>query len=154
YVVQNATGWAAVNGGNVFSSTTSNSISGNASGNTAPPSLTPAPAPAPTPTPPPSPTYVARNIVSDFGATCNGSTDDSAAFAAFNAWATTQALQVQLTIPFGATCTFLTNTGSNWTNGIKNLLVIGYGATITNKGSSTVIFNFGTGGVCHRGLTD
>src|SRR5262249_39722203 len=134
YVVQNATGWTTVNGGHVFSSSASNSISGNTAGNTAPLS---SPTPTPTPTPAPSPTFVAKNIVTDFGAACNGVTDDASAFVAFNSWARTQTLQVHLTIPSGSVCTFLTGQAFWWAAGIKNLLVIGYGATLTNNNQPT-----------------
>ena len=78
---------------------TNNSIGGNIAANSAPP-------PSPSSSPSPSQFYTAKNIVTDFGARCDGSSDNSAAFAAFNTWAVVQTLPIVLTIPNGATCTF------------------------------------------------
>lgn len=80
-------------------------------------------------------------------ATCDGVADDSAAFAAFNTWALTwQASysgQVGLLIPGGGSCLFLSDTGSRFASGIRNLLVLGYGATLASSGVS---FFLGGGG--------
>jgi hypothetical protein len=99
----------------------------------------------PTPSSPsPSPAFVAKNIVSDFGARCDGSADDSRAFAAFNTWARTQTVPVQLRIPSGSICSFRTTTAQWWAKGIKNLLVLGHGATISNDGGG---FFLGASGI-------
>jgi hypothetical protein len=124
-VTGNRTAWQATNGGQVTSAS-QNSFGGNTSGDMPPP-----------PASPPPPTVVARNIVTDFGARCDGLADDGRAFTAFNTWAQSQTLSVQLTIPSGRTCSFLSSEGGDWTKGIKNLLVIGYGASLTN-GNRTV----------------
>ncbi|MBK3665339.1 hypothetical protein JJE66_29420 [Bradyrhizobium diazoefficiens] len=79
----------------------------------------------------------------DFHAICDGKTDAAPAFAAFNKWAVTQTALVQLTIPSGSVCAFTTNAGLWWAKGIKNLLVVGYGATITNNGASNPAFFLG-----------
>lgn len=79
---------------------------------------------------------VSKDIVKDFHAICDGKTDAAPAFAAFNKWAVTQTAMVQLTIPSGSVCAFTSYLGQWWTKGIKNLLVIGYGATLTNNGGS------------------
>lgn len=61
-------------------------------------------------------------------AACNGS-DDSAAFLSFNTWAKARnPARVQLNITSG-NCV----TGVGWVNGIKSLVVVGYGATISNS---------------------
>jgi len=75
----NGTAWLAANGGQVISSS-NNSFGGNTSGDTAPP----------TALPPPAPATVARNIVTDFGAKCDGVANDNAAFTAFNTWGRAQ----------------------------------------------------------------
>jgi hypothetical protein len=134
----NSAGWAVSNGGQVTSSS-NNSIVGNAGGDVAPPTTTP-------PTPPPPPVMVAKNIVTDFGAVCNGVIDDSPAFAAFNSWAQDQTLLVQLTIPAGKTCSFLGGAGESgrhWVRGIKKLVVLGYGATITTQNRNVLEFTLG-----------
>jgi hypothetical protein len=107
-------------------------------------------APPPTaPEPAPAQTTTAKNIVTDFGAKCNGVGNDNAAFTAFNTWARTQTLPITLTIPSGSVCMFSTTTGAsgNWfAKGIKNLLVIGYGATISdNNGDGNGVFLGGIG---------
>ena len=71
-----------------------------------------------------SPSFVAKDIVSDFGAKCDGKADDTRAFAAFNKWARAQTLQVQLTIPAGSKCEILSASGGWWAEGIPNLLVL------------------------------
>jgi hypothetical protein len=135
-VTGNGTGWIAANGGQVISAS-DNPIGGNTAGNTAPPT-----APAP-----PPPTVIAKNIVTDFGARCDGVADDAPAFAAFNTWAKAQTTQVQLTIPSGGVCAFLTSIGARWTKDIKDLVVQGYGSTLTDNGTGA---GFHLGGI---GLT-
>jgi hypothetical protein len=98
-----------------------NSIGGNIAANSAPPTS-------------PSPSFVAKNFVSDFGAKCNGVSDDTPAFMRFNSWARAQTLPTNLTIPPGSACQFLSP--SPFAAGIKNLVVSGYGASFqTNQGS-------------------
>jgi hypothetical protein len=79
--------------------------------------------------PTPAPTSLAKNIVTDFGATCNGVVNDSRAFMSFNSWARRQTLPITLTIPSGSVCNFLSNPNT-FAVGIKNLVVSGYGATL------------------------
>ncbi len=76
------------------------------------------------------------NIVDDFGATCNGSVDDAAAFAAFNtaalAWQAGHPSDgIELDIPVNAICEFKSLAGNNFANGIKKLMVDGLGAGAT-----------------------
>jgi hypothetical protein len=138
-VTGNRTAWQTANGGQVTSAS-QNSFGGNASGDTAPP-----------PASLPPPTFIAKNIMTDFGATCNGVADDALAFATFNAWAQVQTLPVQLTIPSGHVCTVLSfgpnDAAAWWVKGIKNLVVIGYGATITNNNRTDVGFTLGGRGL-------
>ena len=117
-VTGNATGWLAQNGGQVLNSTT-NSISGNTTGDTAPPTSSA-----------PAPTTIAKNIVTDFGATCNGVADDTPKFMSFNSWAKVQSLPITLTIPSGSVCNFA-STPATFALGVKNLVVSGYGANFT-----------------------
>jgi len=125
-VTGNGTGWLVANGGQVLSSS-NNPIAGNTSGITATPT-------AAASTPPPTPTTIGKNIVTDFGAKCNGVTDDGPAFARFNTWARRQTLPVVLIIPTGLTCTFKTwGAGSWFAKGIKKLTVSGYGATLSDN---------------------
>jgi hypothetical protein len=141
-VTGNSSGWIATNGGQVSSSGANNSIGGNAAGNAAPPN----------PSAPPGP-MVVKNIVTDFGAKCNGAGNDNAAFTAFNSWAKTwqasNSGQIQLNIPSGAVCMFTNSnqTMGNWfARGIKNLLVVGYGATLSdNNGNGNGFFLGGFG---------
>jgi hypothetical protein len=121
----------AQNTGQLISSAT-NSIVDNSIGSTAPPTLVASSATS----------TVTKNIISDFDAICNGTADDSAAFASFNNWALANQssyTQVKLYIPSGAHCVIASNAkvGSSssihFTFGIKNLLVSGYGATLTGK---------------------
>ena len=140
-VTANRTGWLTSNGGQLYSSS-NNSIGGNSAGNTAPPT-----GPTTTPQPPP-PTTLAKNIVTDFGAKCDGVANDNAAFTAFNTWGRAQTLQITLTIPSGSVCTFSsTGVSGNWfARGIKKLVVSGYGATISdNAGSGNGFFLGGIG---------
>jgi hypothetical protein len=90
---------------------------------------------------------IEKNIVTDFGAKCDGVADDARAFAAFNVWAKAQTQLVQLTIPSGSICSFLTGAAQWWAKGIKQLLVIGYGATITNHNRSAPGFFLGGRGL-------
>lgn len=92
-------------------------------------------------------------------ATCDGVADDSPSFATFNAWAiniwqASHAGTIELFAPSGKSCIWLTNAGSNFTHGIKKLFISAYGATFSNAGSGSVIFNFGIDAICHRGLSD
>lgn len=93
------------------------------------------------------PPTIAKNIVTDFGATCNGVADDASAFAAFNAWAQGQTLQIILTIPSGSTCLFLSSVGISWAKGIQRLVVMGYGATISDNNGTGSGFTLGGSGV-------
>jgi hypothetical protein len=81
-----------------------------------------------------TPTSIAKNIVTDFGASCNGTGNDNPAFWAFNAWAREQTVPITLTIPSGSVCMFTsTNVPGNLiARGVKNLLVTGYGATFSD----------------------
>lgn len=98
------------------------------------------------------------NIVTDGGATCNGSGDDAPNFKTFNTWARANqgTAQVVLTVPNGSNCVFNSNqtiTGANnpnmWAFGINNMIVEGVGATLT-AGSSG--FRLGGNGMCYAGL--
>lgn len=91
----------------------------------------------------PAPLVLSKDIVKDFHAICDGKTDVAPAFAAFNQWAVAQTALVQLTIPSGSVCAFTSGQAQWWVKGIKNLLVIGYGATLTNNGSSSPGFFLG-----------
>jgi hypothetical protein len=120
----NGSEWGATDGGQVYSSGEDNSIAGNLASNSAP--LTSAT--------PSAPASVSKNVVTDFGARCDGVTDAAPAFARFNSWARAQTLPVQLTIPSGSVCSFRTEGAKWWAKGIKNLLVLGYHASISNDG--------------------
>jgi hypothetical protein len=85
---------------------------------------------------------IIKNIVTDFGAVADGVTDVNPAFDAFNAWAMTYQTSnpglIQLNLPAGS---YLFNRpgggiGNYFAAGIKELLVMGYGATITDGGIS------------------
>jgi hypothetical protein len=129
-VTGTGSGWIATGGGQVSSASGDNSIGGNIAVNSARPT---------------SPSFVTKNIVTDFGARCDGVADDATAFVKFNRWAKAQTLPVQLTIPSGATCVFLSSIGQWWAKDIKQLLVLGYGATITNNNSTGHFFLGGRG---------
>ena len=76
------------------------------------------------------PTTIAENIVTDFRAKCDG------------------VAPITLTIPSGSVCMFSNTTGSgNWfAKRIKNLLVLGYGATLSdNNGTGNGFFLGGIG---------
>jgi hypothetical protein len=136
-VTGNGSGWIAIGGGQMSRASGNHSIGGNIAANSAPPT---------SPSSPP-PSFVTKNIVTDFGAQCNGVTDDAPAFMNFNNWAKAQMLPVQLTIPAGATCAFLSSVGQWWAKDIKQLTVLGYGATITNNGAAYPGFLLGGRGV-------
>jgi hypothetical protein len=92
-------------------------------------------------------------------ATCNGVADDTPAFQAFNTWAkaTTTNTNAQLIeLRVSGKCMFITGTNStNFANGVKNLRLMGYGATLSNNNLSTgASFQFGGLGICHKGLSD
>jgi hypothetical protein len=79
------------------------------------------------------------NNIKVFGAKGDGVTDDSAAFLAFNTWAQTYTGQVVLIIPPGTYR--LSNTlvgptqlrgGADFYRGIKDLVISGYGASLTS----------------------
>jgi hypothetical protein len=89
------------------------------------------------------PTTIAKNIVSDFRAKCNGVANDTPSFVAFNAWARRQTLPITLTIPSGSVCML----NSSFAKGIKKLLVLGYGATIKENNAAGNGFFLGGRGV-------
>jgi len=132
-VTGNRTAWQATNGGQVLSAS-KNSFGGNASGDTASSATL---------------SVIVKNIVTDFGAKCNGMANDVNAFLAFRAWALANqgTSQITLTIPSGARCMFLTTAAQRWVQDIKNLVVIGYGATISNTGNSNPGFFLGGAGI-------
>src|SRR5262249_23607917 len=70
-------------------------------------------------------------------------------------WAKVQTLQIQLTIPPGSICSILSEgsrgTANYWAKDIKNLIVIGYGATITNGSPASVQFHLGGKGLFDDG---
>jgi peptidoglycan hydrolase-like protein with peptidoglycan-binding domain len=89
-----------------------------------------------------TPTIV-KNIKTDFGAVCDGTTDDANAFVAFNTWAkqwqasTTGGL-IELDLPAGSTCVLGPNgttpyAAARWTVGVKKLLMKGNGATFKGE---------------------
>lgn len=92
-----------------------------------------------------------------FNATCNGIADDAAAFDTFHSTANTfqsshPGKLIELFIPSGKTCLFLTTVGSsqNWAQGLKKLVVSGYGATLSDGGTGTGFF---TGAGSHAGIS-
>ena len=97
---------------------------------------------------------VSKNIVTDFGATCNGSGEhDHSAFTAFNAWALNWQRAhpglIELYIPSGSVCVFNKPSADQgrFAKGIKDLLVYGYGATLSSASSSGDAFWLGGIGV-------
>jgi hypothetical protein len=68
-----------------------------------------------------------KNIVTDFGAVGDGVTDDSPAFLNFQTYAKAQTNGVVLVIPPGV---YNNPTANAFYTGIKNLTILGYGATI------------------------
>src|SRR5262249_37563656 len=83
------------------------------------------------PAPAPAPTFIAKNIVTDFRAKCDGVANDSPAFMSFNSWARRQTSPITLTIPAGSVC-IVSSRPNGFAQGIKNLVVSGYGATLIN----------------------
>jgi hypothetical protein len=78
--------------------------------------------------------------------TCNGNADDTAAFESFanwaiNTWQASHSGQIELYIPSGLTC--LLTTATVPFSGIKNLLVMGYGASL---GSDNTYYHLGSSG--------
>ena len=143
----NTTGWVDANGGQIISSS-GNVVGGNTNGDTALSTSAPTLAAAPhasTPTPTMAgkdPILFAKNIVTDFGAKCDGVANDNAAFTAFNTWAQSQTGTIMLTIPSGSICMFTSASMGNWfAKGIKSLIVTGYGATLSdNNGTGNGFF--------------
>jgi hypothetical protein len=95
---------------------------------------------------------VVKNIVTDFGATCNGNGNDNAAFTAFTTWAVNwqnsgNSGLIELDIPSGSVCEFSSTGSGNWlARGIKQLKVVGYGATLSdNNGTGNGFFLGGNG---------
>lgn len=94
---------------------------------------------------------IAVDIVSTYGATCDGVANDAAAFEAFRVAQQAQPLQVKLTIPSGRTCCITSQASPNaiWTAGVPNVLVSAYGATLkaTCNGASAGGFSVGGYGI-------
>jgi len=79
---------------------------------------------------------ITKNIITDFGAKGDGVTDDGPAFGVFQTWALAQGnVQIDLTLPAGHIFCFNSLSDPNWTVGIKNLKLSGYGATLSDCGS-------------------
>ena len=81
--------------------------------------------------------------------TCDGTTDNTAAFAAFanwaiNTWQVSHSGQIELFIPSGLTCTLDTASILHGFDGVLNLLVSGYGATL--KSQTNGYFHLGSKG--------
>jgi hypothetical protein len=93
---------------------------------------------------------VVKNIVTDFGCTCNGVADDNAAFAAFNTWAlnwqATNSGLIELYMPPGSIAVVRSGAGRAFAVGIKQLLVVGDGATLSDGGTGEGFF-LGSNGV-------
>jgi hypothetical protein len=85
---------------------------------------------------------LSKNIVTDFGARCNGVADDAPAFMSFNSWARAQTLPITLTVPSGSVCNFA-STPNTFVAGVKNLVVSGYGAKFTTTLGSFFLGGFG-----------
>ena len=95
---------------------------------------------------------VIKNIKTDFGAACNGIDSDYAAFQAFNAWALqwqqSHSGLIELDIPSGSICMFSQSGEGSWfAKGIKQLLVKGYGATLSDDNGAGGGFFLGGGGI-------
>lgn len=90
---------------------------------------------------------IVKNIVTDFGASCTGSGNDSAAFNAANAAAQAgNPTQFILQIPQGAVCNITTAT-LYIAKGVKNMTVIGLGTGATIQGSGAGLLWLGGNGV-------
>jgi hypothetical protein len=91
------------------------------------------------------------NIKTDFGATGNGIDSDYAAFQAFNAWALqwqqSHSGLIELDIPPGVYMFSQSGQGSSFAKGIKQLLVKGYGATLSDNNGAGGGFFLGGGGI-------
>jgi hypothetical protein len=78
---------------------------------------------------------VIKNIKTDFAAKCDAVADDTASFDAFATWAKqwqqSNSGLIELLIPSGSKCTL--NTYSSTFTGIKKLLVVGYGASLSGN---------------------
>ena len=95
---------------------------------------------------------VIKNIKTDFGAACNGIDSDYAAFQAFNTWALqwqqSHSGLIELDIPSGSICMFSQSGEGSWfAKGIKQLLVKGYGATLSDDNGAGGSFFLGGGGI-------
>jgi hypothetical protein len=101
---------------------------GNTTGNKAPAAATP--------------TTLAKNIVTDFRAKCDGVANDAPAFMRFNSWARSQTLPITLTIPPGSTCNFA-STPATFAAGVRNLVVSGYGSKFVTTLNSFFLGGFG-----------
>jgi len=104
---------------------------------------------------------IVKNIKTDFGAKCDGVANDVQAFTNFHEWALnwqkTNTGLIELDIPSGSVCEFITSTGvtgitgNNFSGrffamGVKQLLVVGYGATLSdNNGTGAGFFLGGSG---------
>ncbi|HEY6329167.1 MAG TPA: hypothetical protein VI756_07510 [Blastocatellia bacterium] len=93
---------------------------------------------------------IVKNIVTDFGCGCNGVDDDNAAFHAFNSWALNWQENntglIELYIPPGSTPVVTSGSaGHAFAAGIQQLLVVGYGATLSDGGSGDGFFLGGLG---------
>jgi hypothetical protein len=89
-----------------------------------------------------STTTLAKNIVTDFRAKCDGVANDAPAFMSFNSWARAQTLPIRLTIPPGSVCEFRSSPAT-FAFGVKNLVVSGYGAKFRTNLSSFFLGGFG-----------
>jgi len=110
---------------------------------------------------------IVKNIKTDFGAKCDGVANDVQAFTNFHEWALnwqkTNTGLIELDIPSGSVCEFITSTGvtgitgNNFSGrffamGVKQLLVVGYGATLSdNNGTGAGFFLGGSG---QNGIAD
>lgn len=90
----------------------------------------------------PTADWVRDVTASPYNATCNGTADDSTAFASFSTDAQTQSglgNSVMMVVPSGKACkvsTGITRIGT----GVKNFTLYAYGASITNGGTGTLQF--------------
>jgi hypothetical protein len=87
-------------------------------------------------------TTIAKNIVTDFRAKCDGVANDAPYFMSFNSWARAQTLPIMLTIPSGSVCTFR-STPATFAVGVRNLVVSGYGAKFETSLGSFYLGGYG-----------
>lgn len=141
----NTTSWVGTNGGQIISlnGNVGGGNTGSTQSQTTPPAAFSLSATVTPTTQGQDPILLTKDILKDFGARCDGISDAAPAFAAFNAWAKAQTLPIMLTIPPGSTCLFGTGVGQWWVKGIKQLIVVGYGATLTSVNGT----NFFLGGI-------